>query len=231
MSREANHFRKQAERAERLARSGQLLYPDAGSPRDAFVGKRRLRERQLAQGGAPAVEAVARRVGRAPGLGHRVHTTVDPRTAVLFTMAREVNIALGAEQLAREASLNGVAEGEISAGQISMLKLGAGSTFALLAVFAVPADTSGVDSEATDMAPKTSDSAPSTIRPPRLPLRFVWQTAADGRFSLATQEFPELLGPKTSTVLDRTWAEIAQTVAVPGDVEDELRHFISVLQA
>jgi len=25
--------------------------------------------------------------------------------------------------------------------------------------------------------------------------------------------------------------EIAQTVAVPGDVEDELRHFISVLQA
>jgi len=136
---------------------------------------------------------------------------VQPAARTLLGERRDL-IALGAEQLARETSLNGVAEGEISAGQISMLKLGAGSTFALLAVFAVPADTSGVDSEATDMAPKTSDSAPSTTRPPRLPLRFVWQTAADGRFSLTTQEFPELLGPKTSAVFDRTWAEIAQTL-------------------
>jgi hypothetical protein len=40
-------------------------------------------------------------------------------------------ITLDAERLAREASHNGAAEGEISAGQISMLKLGAGSTFTL----------------------------------------------------------------------------------------------------
>jgi PAS domain S-box-containing protein len=135
----------------------------------------------------------------------------QPAARTLLGDRRDL-IALGAEQLAREASLNGIAEGEISVGQISMLKLGAGSTFTLLAVFAERAEASGVDSEATNMAPKTSDSAPSATRQPRLPLRFVWQTDADGQFSLATQEFSELLGPKTSAVLDRTWSEIAQTL-------------------
>ncbi|MGA7101930.1 MAG: hypothetical protein WB019_16980, partial [Pseudolabrys sp.] len=62
------------------------------------------------------------------------------------------------------------------------------------------------------MALRTSDSAPLATRQHQLPLRFVWQTDADGRFSLATQEFSELLGPKTSAVLDRTWAEIAQAL-------------------
>ncbi len=96
------------------------------------------------------------------------------------------------------------------AGQISVLKLGAGSTFTLLVVFAEPAATPGTDSEAGTMAPKVSDSAPLTTRQRRLPLRFVWQTDADGRFSLASREFSELIGPKTSAVLDRSWAEISQ---------------------
>jgi len=39
---------------------------------------------------------------------------------------------------------NGAAEGEISVRQISMLKLGAGSTFTLLTVFAEPAEMSAV---------------------------------------------------------------------------------------
>src|SRR5262245_43579439 len=134
-----------------------------------------------------------------------------PRSAQALLGDRRDLIALDAERLAREASHNGAAEGEISAGQISMLKLGAGSTFTLLAVFAEAAETSAV-SEATTMVPKTSDSTSSETHPPRLPLRVVWQTDAEGRFSLATQEFPELLGPKTSAVLDRTWAEIAQTL-------------------
>ncbi|MFZ1001915.1 MAG: PAS domain-containing protein [Pseudolabrys sp.] len=134
-----------------------------------------------------------------------------PATHTLLGERRDL-LALGAEPLAREASVNGVAEGEIPAGQISMLKLGAGSTFTLLVVFAEPAATSSIDSEAATMALRTSDSAPLATRQHQLPLRFVWQTDADGRFSLATQEFSELLGPKTSAVLDRTWAEIAQAL-------------------
>jgi PAS domain S-box-containing protein len=134
-----------------------------------------------------------------------------PSAQTLFGDRRDL-ITLDAERLAREASHNGAAEDEISAGQISMLKLGAGSTFTLLAVFAKAKEASAVDSEATTMVPKASDSTSSETYRPRLPLRFVWQTDAEGRFSLATREFPELLGPKTSAVLEGTWTEIAQTL-------------------
>jgi citrate synthase len=42
--------------------------------------------------GKVAAEARAKKQ-RIPGLGHRVHTTADPRTAVLFAMAREEGLA------------------------------------------------------------------------------------------------------------------------------------------
>ncbi|MGB8895199.1 MAG: PAS domain-containing protein [Pseudolabrys sp.] len=124
-------------------------------------------------------------------------------------------IALGAEKLAREASLNGSAEGEIQAGHISMLKLGAGSTFALLVVFTDPATTSGT--RAFARAPAVAPSrAPIPVESKehsnRVPFRFVWQTDAEDRFSLASQEFANLLGPKTAAGLDRNWIEIAQTL-------------------
>ena len=51
-------------------------------------------------------------------------------------------VALGAQKLAREASLNGVAEGKISSGTICMVKLGAGPTFGLLVVFTKPSTKS-----------------------------------------------------------------------------------------
>jgi citrate synthase len=40
-----------------------------------------------------AVEEAKAARKRLPGLGHRVHTKIDPRTEVLFTMAREVGVA------------------------------------------------------------------------------------------------------------------------------------------
>ena len=47
-------------------------------------------------------------------------------------------VALGAEQLAREASLNGRANGDIAAWPATMLRLGAGATVTLLVAFAPP---------------------------------------------------------------------------------------------
>ena len=51
----------------------------------------------------------------------------------------------------------------------------------------------------------------------RPPLRFVWQIDADGRFSITSEEFIRLIGPRTAAVLGRPWSEIAATLALDPD--------------
>ena len=136
-------------------------------------------------------------------------------------------VALGAEKLAREANLNGMAEGEIQAGHITMIKLGAGSTFALLVVFTKTADParSGARTNAVADIPKISDPVKPELQ--SRPFRFVWQTDAETRFTLASQEFVDLLGSKSAAVLGRAWAEIAKTLTLdpPGEIATALsRH-------
>jgi len=43
----------------------------------------------------------------------------------------------------------------------------------------------------------------------RHPLRFVWQMDADGRFVIGSDEFIELVGPRTMAAFGRLWSEIA----------------------
>ena len=43
----------------------------------------------------------------------------------------------------------------------------------------------------------------------RHPLRFVWQMDADGRFVVGSDEFIELMGPRTTAAFGRLWSEIA----------------------
>ena len=124
--------------------------------------------------------------------------------------------ALGAAALAREAMLNGRAEGDIAAGRITLTKLGAGQTaVALLLAFpaqlrAVPAETPAATKPAETPA-IANPAAPQTgMR--RFPLRFVWQMDAATRFTLGVEDFARLLGPKTAAVLDRPWAEIAASL-------------------
>ncbi len=115
-------------------------------------------------------------------------------------------VALGAEQLAREASLNGRADGDIAAWPATVLRLGAGATMTLLVAFA--ASEAGVRAMA-QAAPTVLNPAATEARPRRFPFRFVWQTDADNRFTLGTEEFIKVLGPKTAAVLGRPWAEVA----------------------
>ncbi len=111
--------------------------------------------------------------------------------------------ALGAEALAREAMLNGRAEGDIAAGHVSMLKLGAGqSAIALLLAFAAAARAARAE------APAMTNPAAAPAGPRRFPQRFVWQMDAATRFTLGAEDFTRLLGPKTGAVLNRPWAEI-----------------------
>jgi len=55
----------------------------------------------------------------------------------------------------------------------------------------------------------------------RQPLRFVWQTDGDGRFSISSDEFIALIGPQTASALGQPWTEIARTLALDpeGQVE------------
>ena len=45
----------------------------------------------------------------------------------------------------------------------------------------------------------------------RVPLRFTWQMDREGRFTLGTNEFTGLIGPRTTAAFGRPWREIAET--------------------
>ncbi len=85
--------------------------------------------------------------------------------------------------------------------------------------------------EPADDAPPTESILPATqtpARPPspaieafageaqtrRLPLRFTWQTDRDGRFTLRSDEFLDLIGPRTAAAFGRPWREIAETLGL-----------------
>ena len=125
-----------------------------------------------------------------------------------FGPARDLT-ALGAERLAREALLNGRAEGEIASGRVTLLKLGAGTSVALLLAFAAPEAARQETAAVEPAAPVAPNPAAAELRARRLPLRFVWQMDAANRFTLGTEHFARLLGPKSAALLDRPWAEIA----------------------
>jgi PAS domain S-box-containing protein len=122
-------------------------------------------------------------------------------------------VALGAEKLAREATLNVAADGKIRAGHITVLKLGAGPTFTLLVVFTGSGMRSSTVAHAHATRPPVAPNpAELEIKSQHLPLRFAWRTDAGNSFSLASEEFANLLGPETVAVLNRNWTEIAQTL-------------------
>ena len=120
-------------------------------------------------------------------------------------------VALGAERLAGEASHNGKAEGDIAAGHVTLHRLGAGATVALLAVFDAVRSGTHADTRANEAAAAVAASA----RPPRLverprQFRFVWQMDAATRFTFGIDDFARLVGPDTAAVLNRPWAEVAE---------------------
>ncbi|MBX9645628.1 MAG: PAS domain S-box protein [Xanthobacteraceae bacterium] len=64
--------------------------------------------------------------------------------------------------------------------------------------------------------------APSSVDEPqpaplRRPLRFMWQMDHDGRFTLHTDEFIHLIGPRTAAGFGRPWNEIAKTFGLDPD--------------
>jgi len=132
--------------------------------------------------------------------------------------------ALGAEKLAREATINGVAEGDIPAGRIALRRLGAGSTIALLLNFiettvmptAAIGDLRPLRRAEAAQPPAPAAPAETAPLPPdaqrRSTLRFVWQMDAAGRFTIESDQFTRLAGARTTALLGRPWVEIAEAL-------------------
>ena len=83
---------------------------------------------------------------------------------------------------------------------------------------------------ADDVRPQMQNPAPAPANAADLerkhPLRFVWQMDAEGRFSLASGEFVEVIGPSIASAFGRPWTEIAQELGL--DPNDEIRRAIAL---
>ena len=143
--------------------------------------------------------------------------------------------ALGVEATATQALAAGSASGDSRHGPITLERLGREASTVLVLTFnsepaAAPAaaESAPVESEsapgavvATPPEPPVADvpqPSPQTPAPPapeeppnerRHPLRFVWQMDADGHFVVGSDEFVELIGPRTTAAFGRLWSEIA----------------------
>jgi len=78
-------------------------------------------------------------------------------------------------------------------------------------------DQSATPPEAEPMVTPATPPAPTLDAPAaerRHPLRFVWQMDANGRFTLGSDEFAEVIGPRVAVALGRTWQEINGELAL-----------------
>jgi len=136
----------------------------------------------------------------------------SPQAGERFGDKRDL-MALGAERLAREATLNGRADGEIAAWPASVLRLGAGATITLLVAFDAAAQPRRI-ATVTQPAPTVPNPVAAEALARRFPLRFVWQTDAENRFTFGSDDFAKLLGPQTDVLLGRPWTDIAAALKI-----------------
>ncbi|ANV99560.1 PAS domain-containing protein [Bradyrhizobium icense] len=90
--------------------------------------------------------------------------------------------------------------------------------FALFDAFTEPA--AAEEPAATEAAARTPSPALEVFASQparRLPLRFTWQMDREGRFTLGTDEFTGLIGPRTTAGFGRPWREIAENFALDPD--------------
>jgi PAS domain S-box-containing protein len=128
-------------------------------------------------------------------------------------------VVLNAAALARDATLKGKAAGDIDIGPVVLQRLGAGSTFLLLATLtdanAGPAAPAAGEIVSVPAPPTAPDPAANEFTPPRhTPRRFVWQMDASNRFTQGVEDFARLLGPARAAALTRPWADIVEAFAL-----------------
>jgi PAS domain S-box-containing protein len=111
--------------------------------------------------------------------------------------------ALGAQVLAAAALAGDHAAGHSASGPLALDRIGSDAATVLIASFGVP----HVTSEESVAAPSATGSPAPRER--RHPLRFVWKMGEDGRFTLDSDEFIALIGPRAAAAIGRPWPEMA----------------------
>ena len=135
-------------------------------------------------------------------------------------------VALDLVKLAREATHNGRAEGDSAVGPVTLRKLGAGATDALMLEFAAKPEAPALQAPLSPVndvvfvkpsAPSIAPRSPAETSSRPQPYRFVWQMDAATHFTQGMENFAQLLGPETASVLLRAWADIAQTLGIDSE--------------
>ncbi len=147
--------------------------------------------------------------------------------------------------IAAQALAAGSASGTTSFGPVTVDRLDRDAAAVLMADFGTqPNDVCGAETTAAETEPVASApvepaaAVPPTVPRPmpghrhsdpaterRHPLRFVWQMDADGRFVVGSDEFVELMGPRTTAAFGRFWSEIAAELKL--DPENQIARAVA----
>src|SRR5208337_3537048 len=114
--------------------------------------------------------------------------------------------------LFNQALAAGSASGSTPHGHVTIERLGADVSAVLIADF--DTQPSAAVEARTSTASRRRDE-PAAER--RQPLRFVWQMDTEGRFVVGSDEFMELMGPRTTAAFGRLWREIAAELKLDPD--------------
>jgi signal transduction histidine kinase len=119
------------------------------------------------------------------------------------------------EALAAQALASGHATGRRDGGEVSsevvIDRLGSESATVLIACFGAPRVTLESPTQQAIAATPAASPEPAAPEPAerRHPLRFAWQMDEEQRFTLDSDEFVALTGPRTKAAIGKPWREVA----------------------
>jgi PAS domain S-box-containing protein len=139
--------------------------------------------------------------------------------------------ALGAHTLAAAAQASGHAAGSLAGGELTITRIGGETEPVLMARFGPPQSAVRPMAAVPEQARTTGEGTHEAAQPApraaarRHPLRFVWQMDEDGRFTLSSDEFVALMGPRTASAIGRSWRELAAMLEL--DPEEHVAHAVA----